>query len=120
MQCCPRCSRQHCIRKILRNVVLILLGQHCTGKTLCNVVPEAPNNIAQEKIEAMSSEGAFKNSPNYKKFGLHEFSLKFQFCLITTCRGVFNGTYCIHLQRRINETSNKQNIHQKKSIVWYV
>ena len=38
MQCCPRCSRQHCIKKILCNVVVILLGQHCTRKTLCNVV----------------------------------------------------------------------------------
>ena len=42
--------------KILCNVVLILLGQHCTGKTLSSVVPEAPDNIAQEKIQAMLSE----------------------------------------------------------------
>ena len=56
MQCCPRCSRQHCIRKILCNVALILLGQHYIGKTLCNVSPEAPNDIAQEKIQAISSE----------------------------------------------------------------
>ena len=27
-----RCSRQHCTKKIVFNVVLILLGQHCTGK----------------------------------------------------------------------------------------
>ena len=35
--------------KILCNVVLILLGQYCTGKT-CNIVWEAPDNIVQEKI----------------------------------------------------------------------
>ena len=56
MQCCLRCSRQHSIRKILCNVLLVLLGQHCTGKTLCNVVPEPPNNIVQEKIQTISSE----------------------------------------------------------------
>ena len=32
MQYCLRGSRQHCIRKILSNVVLILVGQHCTGQ----------------------------------------------------------------------------------------
>ena len=37
MQCCPR-------------------GQHCTAKTLCNVVPEASHNIVQEKIWAILSE----------------------------------------------------------------
>ena len=75
MQNCPRGSRQHCIRKNLVqcclntsgatlhrskpfamlserlwNVVLILLGHLCTRKTLCNIVPEAPDNIAQEKV----------------------------------------------------------------------
>ena len=77
MQCCPRGSRQHCTRKnsviilmkvktlysavggapdifaqkkILCNVVSILLEQYCTGKTQCNVVLEAPDNNAQEKI----------------------------------------------------------------------
>ena len=28
---------------------LLAVGQHCTGKTLCNIVQEAPDNIAQEK-----------------------------------------------------------------------
>ena len=32
------------------------MGQHCTGKTLRSVVPEAQDNITQEKIQAMSSE----------------------------------------------------------------
>ena len=36
--------------KILFNVVLILFGEHCTGKTLCNVVQLAPDNIAPEKF----------------------------------------------------------------------
>ena len=36
--------------KILFIVVLILLGQHCTGKILCHVPQEASDNIAQEKI----------------------------------------------------------------------
>ena len=36
--------------KILFNVVLILLGQNCTGKTLSNVVQETLNNISQVKI----------------------------------------------------------------------
>ena len=56
MQCCPKVSRQFFTAKILFNVVLILMGQHCTQKTLCNVVPEALDNIAQEKIQVMSSE----------------------------------------------------------------
>ena len=39
------------------NIALVLLGQHCTGKTLCNVVSEAPNDIAQENVvESMLSE----------------------------------------------------------------
>ena len=80
MQCCPRYFRQHCIRKNpvqsclstlgqlhrskpylmlpkrlqttlhRKNVVLLHIEHYCTGKTLCNVVPEAQNNIAQEKI----------------------------------------------------------------------
>ena len=33
----------------LRNIVLILLGQHSTVKNLCNVVWEAPDNITNEK-----------------------------------------------------------------------
>ena len=116
MQCCPRGSRQLCIRtnpvqcclialgitlhrsksyailserlqttlhkKVLCNFALILLGQHCAGENpmqcfprgsrqlcvrkmfhsmltayailvLCNVVPEAPRNISQEKIQAI-------------------------------------------------------------------
>ena len=33
------------------NLVLILLGQHCAGKSLCTVVQQgAPEEIAQEKI----------------------------------------------------------------------
>ena len=32
------------------NVVLILLGQHCIEKALCNVVVQASDNIALEKI----------------------------------------------------------------------
>ena len=32
MQCCSRGSRQLCIKKVLCNVVLILLGQYCIGK----------------------------------------------------------------------------------------
>ena len=35
--------------KIFCSVVLILLGQQCSGKTLCNVDLEAPDNIPQEK-----------------------------------------------------------------------
>ena len=36
--------------KILCSVVLVLLEQHCTGKTLWNVVFEAPDKLAQENI----------------------------------------------------------------------
>ena len=36
--------------KILFDVVLILLEEHCTGKNLGNVVYKAPNNVAHEKI----------------------------------------------------------------------
>ena len=50
-QCCTRGSRQQCTGKILFNVVIILLRQHCTWKkTLCNVVQEARDNITHEKI----------------------------------------------------------------------
>ena len=47
MQYYPGGSRQQCTGK---NVVLILLGQHCTGKTLSNVVLEAQDNDTKEKI----------------------------------------------------------------------
>ena len=50
MQCCLRGFRQLCIRKIFRSVLptyAILV--------LCNVVPEAPSNIAQEKIQAIQA-----------------------------------------------------------------
>ena len=84
MQYCPRGFRQHCVKKILCNFALILLGQHCTGKSpmqccprgsrqlcirkmfhsilvayailvVCNVVPEAPSNIAQKKIQTVQA-----------------------------------------------------------------
>ena len=44
MQCCPRGSRQLCVRKIFHSMLTaypILV--------LCNVVPVAPGNISQEK-----------------------------------------------------------------------
>ena len=41
--------------KILCSVVLILLGQNSTGKTLCNVVLEAADNNAQGKSFSMLS-----------------------------------------------------------------
>ena len=42
-------------KKILCNVVLILLEQHCTSETFCNVVLKAPDNIASEKSCSMLS-----------------------------------------------------------------
>ena len=42
-------------KKPLLNVVLILLGQHCTGNTLCNIVPEALDNT-KEKIQTIVPE----------------------------------------------------------------
>ena len=39
MQCCSKDSRQYCM-----------------GKTLCNVIPKAPDNMAHKKIQAMLSE----------------------------------------------------------------
>ena len=72
VQCCPRGSRQHCtgkiLCKILCKVFFIFMGQHGTGKAYailsqrlhftdnrqhCSI---APDNIAQEKIQAMFSE----------------------------------------------------------------
>ena len=50
MQCCPRGSRQLCIKKIFRS----MLGAYAI-LVLCNVVPEAPSNIAQEKIQAIQA-----------------------------------------------------------------
>ena len=50
-QCRPRGCRQQCTRKILCNVVLILLRQQfALKKTLCNVVREVPDDIVYEKI----------------------------------------------------------------------
>ena len=48
MQCCPRGSRQHCMKKILCNFALILLVRQV--KTLSHVVQEAPDKFASEKI----------------------------------------------------------------------
>ena len=62
MQCCRKGSRKHCIGKILCNVVLILLGHHSIRNTLCNVVPESPNNIAQKEIQAMLSKKHMVNA----------------------------------------------------------
>ena len=48
MQCCPRGSRQLCIKKMFHSMLTayeILV--------LCNVVPEAPSNISQEKNQAI-------------------------------------------------------------------
>ena len=65
MQYCLRDSRQHCIKIFQYNFDLILLGKHCLRKmfhstlaacailVLCNVLSEAPSNIAQKKIQAM-------------------------------------------------------------------
>ena len=50
MQCCPIDSTQLCIRKMFHSMLaayaILVLG---------NVVPEAPSNIAQEKIQAMQA-----------------------------------------------------------------
>ena len=37
--------------KILFNIVLILLGRHCTGKSLVQCCPRSPYNIAQEQTQ---------------------------------------------------------------------
>ena len=54
VQCCPRGSREHFTKKILFDVFLILLGQHCTGiypmqYCLCNIVLKAQDNNAHRK-----------------------------------------------------------------------
>ena len=36
--------------KLLFSDVLILLGQHCTGKKLYNIVHKATDNIAHQKV----------------------------------------------------------------------
>ena len=73
MQCCPRGSRQHCIRKILgqcchntfgttshKSKLYAMLSTRLQTKlhrkNPCNVVPEALDKTVQEKIHAMSSE----------------------------------------------------------------
>ena len=40
-------------KKILSNIVLILLEQHCAGKTLGNVVFKTPDNIMEEIFDLM-------------------------------------------------------------------
>ena len=48
MQCCPRGSRQLCISKMFHSMLTAY-----AILVLCNVVPEAPRNISQEKIQAI-------------------------------------------------------------------
>ena len=48
MQYCPRGSRQLCIRKIFHSMLTAY-----AILVLCNVVPEAPSNISQEKNQAI-------------------------------------------------------------------
>ena len=48
MQCCPRASKQLCIRKMFHSVLMV----HAI-LVLCNVVPEAPSNISREKFQAI-------------------------------------------------------------------
>ena len=74
MQCClntPRTTLHRSksyamLSERLCSVVLILLGHLCTGKTICNVVPEAPDNIAQEKSCSMLSESSWDNIEHVK------------------------------------------------------
>ena len=49
VQCCPRGSRQHYTGKILFNVVLILLGQHRTGKSFAQCCPRCSRQHWTEK-----------------------------------------------------------------------
>ena len=46
MQCCPRGSRQLCIRKMFHPILTAY-----AILVLCNVVPETPSNISQENIQ---------------------------------------------------------------------
>ena len=48
MQCCPRGSRQFCIRKMFHSMLTAY-----AVLVLCNVVPEAPSNISQEKVQTI-------------------------------------------------------------------
>ena len=48
MQCCPRGSRQLCIRKMFHSMLTAY-----AILVLCHVIPEAPSNISQEKIQAI-------------------------------------------------------------------
>ena len=48
MQCFPIGSTQLCIRKMFHSLLTT-----SAILVLCNVVPEAPNNISQEKIQAI-------------------------------------------------------------------
>ena len=48
MQCCPRGSRQLCIGKTFHSMLT-----DCAILVLCNVFPEAPSNISQEKNQAI-------------------------------------------------------------------
>ena len=50
MQCCPRGSGQLCIRKIFHS----MLAAYAI-LVLCNIIPEAPSNIEQNKIQAIQA-----------------------------------------------------------------
>ena len=48
MQCCPRGPRQFCIRKMFHSMLTAY-----AILVLCNVVPEVPSNISQEKVQTI-------------------------------------------------------------------
>ena len=48
MQCCPRGSRQLCIRKMFHSILTAY-----AILVLCNVVTEAPSNISQQNIQTI-------------------------------------------------------------------
>ena len=51
-------------KKFLCSVVLILLGQHFTGKNIFNVVQEATDKIAQKKTLVLILLGQYSTEKN--------------------------------------------------------
>ena len=101
------------------NVVLILLGQHCTEKTLCNVDREALDNIAEEKtlfnvvLILSGQQYACQNPMQCCPRGSRQHCIRknpVQYCLNTLGTILHRSKSYVMLPERLKKT-----LHEKKS-----
>ena len=101
MQCCPLAPENNAQEKIMFNVVLILLGQHCTGQNHVQCSRDSKQNCTGKANALLSIQ--YHNSAIY--FGL------VHFLIITDC---------CKRHTNIAKEKSKANIEQKDKIVWYI